>query len=306
MVGLHHGYESRSKGNSRIRLFPTVRAMLDGMVGALPENERDRRRLRAHLAHMSSEYRSLRTPVIPYESPACRVAYVYNNVAIHAAIIEQAILKYPDAVFEPLRSRFEEKGTLRVCAFGGGPATEALALMRLFQDHPPDHRSPELAVKVLDRVSMLGDAFEFMVEAIEPYRAAHGVRLNLNFQTFDMTDLAYWGGAQTLRRNDLVILNYVVSELFEQSELLKLREAIDFMAAGASQGAKLVVIDHKAAGEKVTQLVSGTAWGHVYHGEERVTIPSEEDKSALGAYLDAFGRPPRLRAMTFKLVATKR
>ena len=208
-------------------------------------------------------------------------------------------------MFDPLWSRFSDKGSLRVCAFGGGPGTEALALMRLFQYHPPEHHSPELEITVIDRVSQWADACKYMSDAIKRHRTDHGVRLVPWFQSFDMTDLRYYGTAPTLRNQDLIILNYVVSELFAESDLLRLTNVMNVMADGASADTKLVIIDHKAAAEKVKNLMLLNGWAEVYCDEEQIMMPLEEDKSVLNSYLHKFVRLPRLQARTFKLVATK-
>ena len=82
-----------------------------------------------HLETMSKEWFSGDTPNIAYGDPLCRFAYLYSHTAVNANLCEDCIRSL-DGIGEQVLGRLNETGELRVCAFGGGPGTELLALSK--------------------------------------------------------------------------------------------------------------------------------------------------------------------------------
>lgn len=83
----------------------------------------------AHLQTMRDEWFSGDTPNIAYEDPLCRFAYLYCHTAVNANLCEFCIRDTED-VSEHINETLDANGELRVCAFGGGPGTELLALAK--------------------------------------------------------------------------------------------------------------------------------------------------------------------------------
>src|SRR5271157_4954131 len=114
--------------------FETIKAALDASFSGICEHlrlshEEACQTIKKHLATMSQEWFSGKTPNIFYGDPLCRFAYLFCYVGANANLCEVAIRNSPD-LCDFLDSTLEKNEELRVCAFGGGPGTELLALSK--------------------------------------------------------------------------------------------------------------------------------------------------------------------------------
>ena len=114
--------------------FKTIKAALDASFAGICEHlgvsrEAACETIKQHLATMSEEWFSGETPNIVYSDPLCRFAYLFCHVGANANLCEVAIRDSPD-LCEFIDSTLEKTEELRVCAFGGGPGTELLALSK--------------------------------------------------------------------------------------------------------------------------------------------------------------------------------
>ena len=127
------GFKFWSKAPS-FNYFRAVKAILDEAIPGFCNQRRVnggevRTELVEHLRCFSAEYRTGRKPQNPYDDPLCRLAYFYCYLAANATLCEIAI-KRSDDLSELIPRRLEEKGELKVWAFGGGPGMELLALAK--------------------------------------------------------------------------------------------------------------------------------------------------------------------------------
>ena len=114
--------------------FKTIKAALDASFVGICEHldlskEEACQTVKKHLATMSQEWFSGDTPNIVYGDPLCRFAYLFAHVGANANLCEYAI-RHSRSLSEFIELTLDRSEELRVCAFGGGPGTELLALSK--------------------------------------------------------------------------------------------------------------------------------------------------------------------------------
>jgi hypothetical protein len=121
-----------------LSLFETIAAVLTEGIGEVCRADRIEEdeainMLERFLRENSEEYYS-DSPNLRYDSPLCRLAYIYAYVAAHANIVSRAVFNFSE-LRTLLDQRFESQGKLSICALGGGPGSELLGLAQYFYYH---------------------------------------------------------------------------------------------------------------------------------------------------------------------------
>ena len=117
-----------------MRYFEIVKSALDALLAGICSHKglsgaQALNMVAGHLRTMSNEWFSGEAPNIAYCDPLCRFAYLYSHTAVNANLCEVAVRSLP-VVDLHILNRLNTVGELRVCAFGGGPGTELLALSK--------------------------------------------------------------------------------------------------------------------------------------------------------------------------------
>lgn len=242
-------------------------------------------------------------PSINYENPLCRIGYVYRHVAANATLCERA-LRQSNALLPA--SRFHE-GPINICALGGGPGTELLAIAKLLTNSQ-DFMPSDITFTLFDCVSHWAETWQQMAELAETKIAeslngttTHFPRIKPQFIGFDALSLpTYHNYTRDVRRADVIVFNYLFSE--NKERLNEARATVQRLAELAPTECTFVVIDRleyqTSFRDDVVELFR-TVFGRgfpVY--TENGSIDWDEDKTALGQELLDALRLPRLKFYT--------
>lgn len=295
-----------------MKYFETVGRALDAQVPALAEDlgipvTDLYQRMSQALPLMTREWSKGSAPAIPYNDPVYRLAYVFCHVAINANLVQRAL---EDRFTDPrtgretslgqwVRAAMESQGRLRVCAFGGGPGTELLALSKYLVHYPLQVPHADLELTLLDQVSEWAETLEALKEAIYSQYPAEDPRpfsIGTSVHPFDMTRLQNYGTLGTLLRRDLFILNYVVSEVFDQSRVADLAKVVKLMRDKSPEATFLLLDRSDPRTREVAADIISRAGLAVL--DERMVgdyMDLDEQSSRLDAHAVAMGRNPRVK-----------
>jgi hypothetical protein len=262
-------------------------------------------KLRDHLLEMNEEWFSKVEPNIDYKDPFCRLAYLYAHTACNANICEIAIRSQGE-VIALIHERASAGKEVRVCAFGGGPGTELLALVKyLLKTMGPTFPTVEINFTVLDRVVEWSESWEVMATSVRdaikerwPNVADRRLHVFKSFMPFDMTKIEAFTNFDTILTHDLYVMNYVVSEVIDSVDALanvmgKMREA-------APNDALFLIIDRDQpeVRERAEALVTSAGLQQVNLGTSCNSMDGDERASELDSYSPGIGRRPRLQWRT--------
>lgn len=285
--------------------FKTIKAALDASFDGICEHlgvSRDAACLtiKQHLATMSEEWFSGDTPNIVYGDPLCRFAYLFCHVGANANLCEVAIRDSPD-VCDFIDSTLEKTEELRLCAFGGGPGTELLALSKFLLGRSlPGH--VEISFTLLDRVTEWAETWSALEAQIKSeLKATYGPQskrpfsTNKTFVPFDMTKAHQYANLAQLLEHDLYVMNYVVSEVV--GDHTRFQELITAASSAAPPGSKFLVVDRDQdrviENTEALLTTAGLTVGTVQ--KSSTNMDTDERMSSLEEYTTAIGRRPRLQ-----------
>jgi hypothetical protein len=284
--------------------FETVKAALDtsfaGICRHLNVSSKEACRLVAkHLATMSKEWFTGETPNIAYEDPLCRFAYLYCHTAANANLCEVAIRhSHKVARFIEAKLKAEE---LRVCAFGGGPGTELLAISKyVLRERRTGHA--RIAFTLLDRVPEWSETWNALEAQINgELKATYGsfskqpFSICKTFVPFNMTEAGQYANLATLLQQDLYIMNYVVSELI--GDYAKFQKLMKVAASSAPTGGVFLIVDRDQDKviQNATALLSTAGLDVSRPIKTCTTMDSDEQMAALEPYIRHIGRNPRVQ-----------
>lgn len=242
-----------------IKYFETIKAALDASFAVICNHrgvplEQGPSLVRAELGAMNKEWFKTEPANVKYEDPICRFGYLFSHTAANANLCEIAIRESPDVV-KLIVDKAEASGKLKICAFGGGPGTELLALAKHLIRTRPNGPHLQLKFDLLDRVD----------EWIESWKAIEGEitrKLEVKYGSFvnhpfsmsgniygkDMTDPHQYVNLPTLFDQDLFFLNYVISEIGGNSaditqDAPSFVEFVRHAAQACKSGSKFVIAD---------------------------------------------------------------
>jgi hypothetical protein len=288
--------------------FRTIKAALDALIAGISQHRAVTSNIAlqmagAHLRNMSQQWRTGQNPTIAYNDPLCRFAYLYCHTAANAAICELFIrehLETTNFIVEKLNQNEE----LKVCAFGGGPGTELLALTKFLRrkhDQGALHSHGDVNFTLLDNVPEWAESWNALEAAIKVrFSADFGTRRNWPFtvskffQPFDMTRVEQYANLNQLFVQDLYILNYVVSEIFSEHDALG--NLLNTMAAHAPSGSRFLFIDRNQ--EQIVQwcrtLLENAGLVEQHFSESSTNMDGDEQSAHLGEYIALVGWNPRV------------
>jgi hypothetical protein len=295
-----------------MKFFETVNRVLNVQVPALAADlgmpvPDLYNRMGTLLPTMTDEWKKGSAPLIPYADPVCRMAYMFCHVAINANLFHRALVSsFIDPVTsqqtslgQVVRARIETSGRLRVCAFGGGPGTELLALSKYLVLHPLTRPHADLELVLLDRVQEWAESWESLKEAIYEQFAPGAPRpfsISSSVLSFDMTNIGNYGTVSRLLSRDLFVLNYVISEVFDPALLQALTNVVSKMRA-KSPGAQFLFLDRNddRTLRAVDGILSQGGLTKTYSATVGGWMDADERKLALAEHAMAIGRQPRVQ-----------
>lgn len=266
-----------------------------------------------HLKNNSAQWRSGEPPLIPYQNPLCRIAYLYGTAPVNANLIEH-VFEEDTELAHYVEVLQNEKGQVSVCAFGGGPGTELLGIAKWIENRCfPAQIALEFLL--LDRVNEWLDSWLAIKRQIElRFRENLGANRNNwpltitgSFSTIDITNTTDFGNLVTVFDQDIYVLSYVVSEIF--GNVQNLRSFATYMAEYAPSGARFLFVDRKEPRWKteVSNLAAEAGITLSAFHDAFSNMSTDEQKTDLGRIYDALHEKwePRVTWNAFWVVGTK-
>jgi hypothetical protein len=300
-----------------IRYFQIVHDVLEENIAALVERSGKSRKdiaegIKAQAAECSAQWFSGDVPAINYQNPLCRLSYLYAVVPATANLIQDIFAN--DELREHFRKVQKDKGTVSVCAFGGGPGTELLGISKWVETTKP--KEPIfLEYLLLDRVNEWLDSWMALKKQIESrFRKFYGKErqswplvVSGMFSAVDIKKPASLVNLGPIFDQDIYILSYLVSEIFANFE--DLRNFTQQIADNAPKGAKFLFVDRKGPRwkEEITSLAKQAGIKlSAFNDTESYMDPPTEDVKDLGSLLKELGKYPKLTWKAFWVVGTKK
>lgn len=288
--------------------FTTVKAALDALIVGISQHRGVQPNVAlklagAYLRNMSQQWRSGQNPTIAYSDPLCRFAYLYCHTPANAAICELFVRNDADTL-NYILNKINQDEELKVCAFGGGPGTELLALSKLLRRMHGFGRLEahgDVSFTLFDNVPEWAESWSTLESAIKAnFTAEFGSRrswpftVSKFFQPFDMTRVEQYANLHQLFIQDIYFLNYVVSEIF--TEHAALGNLINVMAQHAPLGARFIFIDRNQdqVVDWCRDLLQGAGLTEVHFSESSTNMDTDEQSAQLGDYIGLVGWNPRV------------
>jgi hypothetical protein len=266
-----------------------------------------------HLRCFSAEYRAGKKPQNDYPDPLCRLAYLYCYVPANANLCEIAIER-TDELADFITEKLKDEEELKVCAFGGGPGTELLALAKFLINDRKKIGDCVVTFTLLDEVEEWVESWNLIEGAIRNFLRENFGKpsswpflISKSFVPFDITKMSGYGNLKQLFGQDLYILNYVVSEIYEQDQLDGVGKVLKAMVQSAESGAKVLIIDRneRRVLERAKKLLGDLGLNVSTFAETKENMDYDEQSSDLGNHLIQ-AHCPRLTWNSFWIVGTKK
>jgi hypothetical protein len=302
-----------------IRYFQIVAEIIEQNITALMKRTGKNRgqicaEIRSQYDHCLEEWFAGREPQMDYHDPVCRLAYLYGVVPATASVVETAF-----ANDEELSKYFlkvaKKKGSVSVCAFGGGPGTELLAIAKWVERC--NLRQPvSLDYLLLDRANEWLDSWKGIKKQIE-LRFAKYIGTDRQtwpvvvssgfFSAVDIKSIAGSANVGSIFDQDLYVLSYLISEIF--NNFGNLGNLTAQIAESAPSGAKFLFVDRKGnCWKNAIRTVAEQAGITLsdFHDTNDSMDPLTEESSDLGTLKQEIGKAPKLRWSAFWVVGTKK
>jgi Putative SAM-dependent methyltransferase len=197
------------------------------------------------------EWYSNRVPNLNYEIPACRLAYLYIVAAANASTF-QYVLESNENLRSYILGIAEKHHELKICAFGAGPGTELLGLAKFF-DKQKLGNSVSVDFQLLDKVQEWTSSWYCIRDQINEYfKSTYGVvRSNWpmitsgNFIACDVTELDRLSYLANVWQQDLYVINFLLSEIFNDDP--GLRSFLTKVVELAPKEARFVFIERRGS-----------------------------------------------------------
>lgn len=289
-----------------MKYFTTVRAALDNSLPGICRHygipaENILPYVKTHLQAMNKEWFSGEAPLIAYHDPICRLGYLFCHTAVNANLCEFAIRSSPDLVAF-IRQKMDADQELRVCAFGGGPGTELLAICKHLTKTRPHGPLARLSFTLLDRVPEWSETWNALESRINDELRASGLpiaqwpfSISKAFVPYDMTQVANYANMSHLFQQDFYVMNYVVSEIVGSQA--NFEAVLQTAAMSSPAGCKFLIVDRDQEPVKASARALLMAAG-LNVGEASQTIANmdmDEQSSVLDPYIHAIGYRPRVQ-----------
>lgn len=278
----------------RMNCFQLVKTVLDELyqeIDILDVDDKDAA-ISTPLRQLADEYGNLLVGAnIDYSDPVTRFAYVYKYVTAHADLVCQ-LLERSDT----LRNLFD-RDRVTVTSLGGGPGTELLGILKFMECQG---KSSSLHLEICDREEFWGEAWTDVSNKIKA-----PCSISTSFRALDVTKSVSLGYKKLLAA-DLFTMVYFMSEVYATRE--QAQQFFDNLFTKAKPGALFIFADNNS--NEFTGWFDSLVEIHgvevLENGSANFQVRFDEEKSALGSYLEKFDHQPRLRANMAYRICRKR
>jgi Putative SAM-dependent methyltransferase len=248
------------------------------------------------------EWFSDRVPNLNYQDPACRLAYLYIVAAANASTF-QHVLESNEDLHNYVLKIAKERHEVKICAFGAGPGTELMAMAKFFEQQKLGV-SVSVDFQLLDKVQEWASSWYGIRDQVnESFKHLHGANRSTwpmipsgNFLACDVTELDRFSYLGDVWKQDIYVLNFLLSEIFHDDP--GLRSFLSQVAKFAPTGARFVFIERR--GYRWQQHIQNIAKESGLVLSKFIESPNGrlvgEDATKLGQIYDAIQerRKPRL------------
>ncbi|MHC5610845.1 MAG: hypothetical protein ACYTXA_07455 [Nostoc sp.] len=196
-----------------------------------------------------AEWYSNEVPNLNYQDPACRLAYLYIVAAANASTF-QHVLESNEDLRNYVLGIAKERHEVKICAFGAGPGTELMAMAKFFEQQNLGF-SVIVDFQLLDKVQEWASSWYGIRDQLkESFRNLYGVDYSTwpmipsgNFLRCDVTELDRFSYLGDVWKQDVYVLNFLLSEIFNDDP--GLRSFLSQVAKFAPTGARFVFIERR-------------------------------------------------------------
>lgn len=274
--------------------FELVKTVLDELYQEIdiPDVDDKDAAISTRLKQLANEYGKLLVGAsIDYSDPVTRFAYVYKYVTAHADLVCRLLED-----FDILGDLFDQD-RVTVTSLGGGPGTELLGILKFMECQS---KSPSLHLEICDREEFWGEAWTDVSNKIKA-----PCSISTSFRALDVTKSTSLGYKKLLAA-DLFTMVYFMSEVYATRE--QAQQFFDNLFTKAKPGALFIFADNNRS--EFTDWFDSLAAVHgvkvLHSGSVTFQVGFDEEKKALGLYLEKFDHLPRLTANMAYRICRKR
>ena len=202
-------------------------------------------------ARNQQEWFSNGVPNLNYQCQECRLAYLYIVASSNANTFKHVLEANADLngyVMDLARN----KRNLKICALGGGPGTELMAIAKFFHEQRLGC-CVSVDFQLLDKVQEWANSWYGIRDAImNTLQSIYGFDRNLwpivpsgSFMTCDVTNPGSLKNTGNIWGQDVYVINFLLSEVFNDDP--GVRTFIKEIASMAPTGARFVFIERKGS-----------------------------------------------------------
>jgi len=224
-----------------------------------------------------------------YRSPAARFAYIYKYTTCHADIVCKALGQNN---IVSLRRLFEGDDWLKVACIGGGPGSDFIGVLKYLA---LSNIRKNLRCFLLDSEPAWGDTWSEVDEQAEGLE----IRISTHYQELNVCEPDTWDKQTKYYGADLYTLIYFLSEVYRRRN-----EAENFfrnLVMNVKPGAVFLVVDNNSPDfvNYISSLANEIGLKSLGRQEKTFVLGPDEQKSALGDYLDQLNHNPKCRTKIY-------
>lgn len=205
----------------------------------------------AEAANNQKEWFSGGVPNLNYQCQECRLAYLYIVAASNANIFKHVLERDTD-LNTYVRSVAQSRRALKICALGGGPGTELMAIAKFFHEQPFDH-CISVDFQLLDKAQEWANSWygirNSIISSLEttygPDRTSWPLLPSGNFMACDVTNPGSLKNTGNIWGQDIYVINFLLSEVFNDDP--GVRTFIKEIASLAPERSRFVFIERKGS-----------------------------------------------------------
>ena len=253
------------------------------------------------------EWFSNRVPNLNYQCQACRLAYLYIVAASNANTFKHVLEANAD-LNSYVMALAREKRNLKICALGGGPGTELMAITKFFHEQRPEC-SVFVDFQLLDKVQEWANSWYGIRDTIiKTLQSIYGLDRNLwpivpsgNFMICDVTSPGSLRNTGNIWGQDVYVINFLLSEVFHDDPGVRI--FIKAIASMAPTGARFVFIERKGSmwAERIQNIAAEANLILTRFCESELTKDHDELPEDLGNVFWALS-PTRKPRLSWKII----
>ena len=178
-------------------------------------------------ANNQKEWFSGGVPNLNYQRQDCRLAYLYIVASSNANIFKH-VLEANANLNQYVKSIVQNNRSLKVCALGGGPGTELMAITKFFHEQKLGF-CVAVDFQLLDKVQDWANSWYGIRDTINnTLQTTYGVDRNMwpvlpsgNFIACDVTNPGSLRNTGNIWGQDIYVINFLLSEVFDDDPGVK-------------------------------------------------------------------------------------